>query len=84
MQQALGVGPKVAPEPVIDNLDDPDNMIDPDAGPGPSLEGVIDGLGLNLHIGRDGSIDLRPSRRDDGPPPRRDDRAPPRERENDE
>lgn len=85
MQQALGVGPKAAPEPVIDDPDDPDNMIDPDAGPGPSLEGVIDGLGLNLHIGRDGSIDLRPSRRDDGPPPpRRDDRAPPRERESDE
>jgi hypothetical protein len=39
---------------------------------------VIDGLGLNLHIGRDGSIDLRPAHRDDDPPrPRRDDRAPP-------
>jgi len=78
MQQALGVGPKVAPEPVIDNPDDPDNMIDPDAGPAPSIEGAIEGLGLNLHIGRDGSIDLRPAHRNDDPPrPRRDDRAPP-------
>ena len=85
MQQALGVGPKVAPEPVIDNPDDPDNMIDPDAGPAPSLEGVIDGLGLNLHIGRDGSIDIKPSRHDDPPPPqRRDDRAPPRERDDEQ
>jgi penicillin-binding protein 1A len=78
MQQALGVGPKAAPEPVIDNPDDPDNMIDPDAGPGPTIEGAINGLGLNLHIGRDGSIDLKPTRRDDDPQrQRRDDGAPP-------
>ena len=85
MQQALGVGAKVAPEPVIDNPDDPDNMIDPDAGPGPSLEGAIEGLGLNLHISRDGSIDIKPSRRNDpSPPPRRDDRAPPREQDDEQ
>jgi len=85
MQQALGVGPKAAPEPVIDNPDDPDNMIDPDAGPGPTIEGAINGLGLNLHIGRDGSIDLKPTRRDDDPPrQRRDDGAPPPRERDDE
>ncbi|MGJ3647982.1 transglycosylase domain-containing protein [Sphingomonas sp. GlSt437] len=94
MQQALNVGPRAAPAPDIfstisnamDALVDPD-AASPDAGnatmpeedaPAPEVVGNINGLGLNLSIGRDGSIKVRRDR------PRRDtpaDRAPdPRDR----
>ena len=79
MQQALGVGPAHAAEPAAEEIDpDAENAIDPDAVTLP-LEGELQGLGLNLHIGRDGSIEINRSNRDDSDPrPRRDDRAPPR------
>ena len=85
MQQALGVGAAVAPEPVTNEMDtDLDNLIDPDAIALP-IEGDIQGLGLNLHIGRDGSIEINRSNREDSDPrPRRDDRAPPRDPEDEE
>ncbi len=85
MQQALGVGPAHAAEPAAEEIDpDAENAIDPDAVSLP-LEGELQGLGLNLHIGRDGSIEINRSNRDDSDPrPRRDDRAPPRELDEEE
>ena len=83
MQQALNVGPAHAAEPAAEEVDpDAENMIDPDAVSLP-VEGELQGLGLNLHIGRDGSIEINRSNRDTPDPrpdprPRRDDRAPPR------
>ncbi|WEJ99122.1 MAG: PBP1A family penicillin-binding protein [Candidatus Sphingomonas phytovorans] len=83
MQQALNVGPAHAAEPAAVEVDpDAENMIDPDAVSLP-VEGDLQGLGLNLHIGRDGSIEINRSNRDGPDPrpdprPRRDDRAPPR------
>lgn len=78
MMRALRVGPAVAPEP--------DPVVDEASGNEEGLfgidginlpEGDIEGLGLNLHVGPDGSIELNRSR--DGerrPPPRREERAP--------
>lgn len=79
MGSALGVGARerlpVIAEPEPAELPDAvegaiDNSLD-------GLEGELSGFGLNLKIGRDGSIDLRPApeergrnrRRDDDPPP---------------
>ncbi len=76
MQSALGVGPKQAPEPV-------DDAVDPDAGEGSNdvlpIEGNIQGLGFDLHIGRDGSIQINRDPRNDPAPPRdrREERATP-------
>lgn len=82
MQQALGVGAAQAAEPDADEIDpDAENAVDPDAVSLP-IEGELQGLGLNLHIGRDGSIEINRANRDDSEPrPRRDDRAPQREPE---
>ena len=89
MQSALGVGPAVAPAPIIDT-------VDPDAGNGldetlqnfldpanlPPVEGEIPGVG-RVRL-RNGELDFQPSRGDDperGPDRRRrersDERAPP-------
>ena len=88
MTQALGVGPAAVAIPASDDMtDDQDNMVDPDAAPAPSFDGQIEGLGLNLHIGRDGSLQISPTHRDDtppAPPSRRDDRAPPPDRRDEE
>jgi penicillin-binding protein 1A len=82
MQQALGVGAAQAAGPDADEIDpDAENAVDPDAVSLP-IEGELQGLGLNLHIGRDGSIEINRANRDDSEPrPRRDDRAPQREPE---
>ncbi|KQN25105.1 penicillin-binding protein [Sphingomonas sp. Leaf33] len=86
MIEALGVS---APLPaVIEEPEDPvgnmiDDMIDPsepiftdDPAAPPAAE--IEGLGLNVRLGRDGSFNVGPSdRRRDGPPPRREDRRAP-------
>ncbi|WP_260597383.1 transglycosylase domain-containing protein [Sphingomonas endolithica] len=84
MMRALGVGPAVAPEP------EP-AVVDPDAGNGFGIddlgidgvklpEGEVEGLGLNLRVGPDGSIQVNRARdreRDEGRDDRRrDDRAP--------
>ena len=81
MQNALGVGPKQAPQPVTDAVDPDaiDNGDEPNGNDALPIEGNISGLGLNLHIGRDGSIDVQRAPRDDRPPPRdrREERAAP-------
>jgi penicillin-binding protein 1A len=78
MIQALGVGPAAVAAPADDVDPDAGNAIEADGNDVLPVEGDINGLGLNLHIGRDGSIEVHRSNRDDGDsPPRRDDRAPP-------
>ena len=86
MQQALGVGPAHVAEPVTDDVDpDAGNAIETDGDPALPIEGELQGLGLNLHIGRDGSIEINRTNRDDSDPrPRREDRAPPRERDDED
>lgn len=77
MIRATGAGPAERPEPVIEGVvEDPvGNLVGAigngiDAGIAPeSIEGELEGLGLNLRLDRDGSIQLAPSR--DAPPPRR-------------
>ncbi|MFD1787636.1 transglycosylase domain-containing protein [Sphingomonas floccifaciens] len=85
MIEALGVS--APPPPMVEEVEDPvgnliDSTLDPDelittddAAP-PAAE--IEGLGLNVRLGRDGSFAVAPSdRRREGPPPRREDRRPP-------
>jgi penicillin-binding protein 1A len=56
----------------VDSVDAPGNDVLP-------IEGNISGLGLDLHIGRDGSIQINRAPRNDPPPPRdrREERATP-------
>ena len=76
MVSALDIAPLVKAAPVED--------VDPEAVPGADdgamdnmdqMDGSFDGLGINLKLDRNGTIQIGPSRRDDGaPPPPRDDR----------
>jgi penicillin-binding protein 1A len=89
MQTALGVGPKIAPQAIPANVDPDADVAIGDIIGNTSLpvEGNIQGLGLDLHIGRDGSIELNRTPRDDRGPPtrdRRDERAPPPDRRDEE
>ena len=93
MMQALRVGPAEAPAPAptVDNAsaDEPesDNMIDDTVTDAvgaavPVIAGQLEGLGLNLTVGKDGSIKV--TDRDDGDrqrdrPRRRDPRDQPRD-----
>ncbi len=86
MQSALDITPTLrAPVEVdpdaVDN--DNDNEISlPDVDPGIKLDGDVSGFGLNLHFGRDGSIEINrkpPPERDDPPPPEPRDRPPARD-----
>jgi penicillin-binding protein 1A len=87
MVDALGV----SPPPVVEQAaEDPvGNLVD-EFGDGlandlvPAIEGEIEGLGVNLRLGRDGSIDARPADDPRDAPreaPPRDDRRPPPEEE---
>ncbi len=73
MQSALGIAPVVAPEPVIE-------AVDPDALPADEETnfalptGEIEGMGLNLKMGPDGTISVGPSRARDERPFEREDR----------
>ena len=86
MIEALGVAPPPAPvveeDPVgnlIDTVAEPEEPVI-DEGEGTAAE--IEGLGLNVRLGRDGSFNVGPAdRRRDAPPPRRDDRRAPDEEE---
>ena len=80
MQSALGVA---APAPVPADVD-PDAVDMPDAGDEAAdngaigIDGSISGFGLNLSLGRDGSIVIdRPRRREEEPPPPAEREAPP-------
>ena len=78
MTQALGLQPVV--RPVLDEEVDPDAAINEDAAENGeeapfSLRGALDGVGLDLRMGDDGSISVGPSRqrereRERGAPPR--------------
>ena len=76
MTQALGLAPRVVAQPTTDDTEDPvGNLIEG----ADNISGDIEGLGINLKVGRDG-ISITPSeRRDEPPPPPRDDRRPPPE-----
>ncbi len=63
MQQALGVGPAVAPEVIPADVDPDADMINGSDTDIP-LAGDLEGLGLNLKIGRDGSIEINRSEGD--------------------
>ena len=89
MVDALGV----APPPVVeDAVEDPvGNLVD-EFGDGVEngliepIEDEIEGLGINLRLGRDGSFDVRPAdegrgRREEELPPRDDRRPPPEDEE---
>jgi penicillin-binding protein 1A len=75
MMRALRVGPAIAPEAAsVPDDSEGDNLFGIDGLTLP--EGDIEGLGLNLHVGPDGSIAINRSRDGDRAPPRRDERAP--------
>jgi penicillin-binding protein 1A len=59
MSQALGVqaAPVAAPAPADDDEGDDGSVVDPDAVPS-SIEGNLSALGLDLSIGKDGSISV--------------------------
>lgn len=90
MTQALGLEPAARPVaiPVDDEYqgDDVGNLIDQSVGDIVNgqvapIQGQLEGMGLNLKMGEDGSITVGPSRGRDEPPPRdrREDRRPPDE-----
>ncbi len=73
MTQALNLAPAAPPPTVDDEAVDPDSIqtdVDNAAG---SIAGAVQGLGLDLHLGNDGSITLGRGRERDrdreGPPP---------------
>ena len=75
MMRALRVGPAIAPEAAsVPDDSEGDNLFGIDGLTLP--EGDIEGLGLNLHVGPDGSIAINRSRDGDRAPPQRDERAP--------
>ncbi len=71
MQSALGIAPVMAPEPVIEEVD-PDALPADEDGNFVLPQGEIDGMGLNLKMGPDGTISVGPSRGRD----EREERAP--------
>ena len=77
MQSALNIAPVAAPV-ADDEATDPeatdDNMGDDTTAP---IEGTLEGFGVQMKMGKDGSITVDRAPRDDqGPPPPRDDRRP--------
>lgn len=70
MTQALGIAPRAAPQPAVDEDegDDSDlNIAVPDVGP-VAIEGNFTGLGLDLKIGQNGDISLSRNPAADRPP----------------
>ena len=77
MQSALNIAPVAAPV-ADDEATDPeatdDNTGDDTTAP---IEGTLEGFGVQMKMGKDGSITVDRAPRDDqGPPPPRDDRRP--------
>ena len=87
MMSALRVGPAQAPEPepAVGNAIDTSNLLDDPVGALieeglPAVQGQLEGLGLNLTVGRDGSISVTDRERSDprlGPRPSRRERDQP-------
>lgn len=77
MVSALGLAPVQAPVVVEENAVDPEAIVGPEDPVGdmieqatPAAEGALEGMGLQMKMGRDGSISITPGRgRDLGPPP---------------
>ncbi len=87
MQSALGLAPRVRPEAVApaDDAIDPDALA-PSGNAALGVEGDVQGLGLDLHVGRDGSITVNRAPKDEAPPPPapREARRPPQDERGDE
>ncbi len=86
MIDALGVSapapPKVDEDPVGNLLEEIGNGAD--AIELPDIQRELEGLGVNVRLGRDGSIEIGPQGdRRNAPPPRADDRRPPPNEETD-
>ena len=69
MVSALGLAPPQAPVVVEENASDPETIVGPEDPvgdmidqAGPEVEGTLDGLGLQMKMGRDGSISITPGR----------------------
>ncbi|MEE8611819.1 MAG: PBP1A family penicillin-binding protein [Sphingomonas aquatilis] len=69
MVSALGLAPPQAPVVVEENASDPEAIVGPEDPvgdmidqAGPEVEGTLDGLGLQMKMGRDGSISITPGR----------------------
>ena len=82
MTSALDLAPPAAPVAVPEDAIDPEAAIGPDddrnaaldAPETPVVDGTVHGFGLEMKMGRDGSISINPDR--DRPPPARDARRP--------
>ncbi|GAA0657413.1 penicillin-binding protein 1A [Sphingomonas insulae] len=75
MVSALNIAPVAAPVVVEENAMDPEAFDNGDASEDPvgdaipQVEGALDGFGLQMKMGRDGSISITPGGRDRPPPP---------------
>lgn len=86
MQAALGIAPRVRPAAAApaDDAVDPDALA-PSGNAALGVEGDVRGLGLNLHVGHDGSITVnRAPGEAPPPPPVREERRPPEDRADEE
>ena len=75
MTQALDLAPVAAPPTVDDEAIDPDSIATDAENAADGIAGAVQGLGLDLRVGNDGSITLGRNReRDPAPPPPPEDR----------
>ncbi len=86
MGQALNIAAAPPPpvEEVIDgNVTEGDLLEDAISEVAPVIAGELEGLGINLSVGEDGSVSVNPSRdrREEVPSPEREERRPPEEEE---
>jgi penicillin-binding protein 1A len=83
MVSALGLAPPQAPVVVEENATDPEAIVGPEDPVGDVIEqapqmmdGTLEGMGLQMKMGRDGSISITPGRDREPQPPPRDPREP--------
>jgi penicillin-binding protein 1A len=82
-RSALGLAPPQAPVVVEENATDPEAIVGPEDPVGDVIEqapqmmdGTLEGMGLQMKMGRDGSISITPGRDREPQPPPRDPREP--------